>query len=532
MNIHKIKRIIAAGFMSSILVLPTACGKQENINASEVPGQNIAEQQISEQNIQEQVSEEETSEISLTNQMSDNEKSRVSKHELTLLDEPTQDSDKPEWDPTGHTVSVEERTTTPEEEISKLEKMRDNLPESDYQDMLESYQAMEPGAVLKTQFVLLDGKIMEYTIPDTDFKDDIISISEIRTDSEGNETEIIEKFSSLDDYLDWVKKDCIENKGYSESAAELMAQRVKYAYETIQNGEAEILPQGTVNPSDPSLYSDLDEEVSDYRSEWEYDRTEVEKIKDSIEEINIYDDELDTEFLVHVTLPPNYDKDKTYPVFFLTDGVWRFGNHTSLRKVMEDGEASEVILVSLGYNYHMNGADGNIRGQYFVQKRALLLDFITNNLMPYLGENYKIDYENSTLYGHSDGGVFAHYALFNSDNYENQPFGRYIIGSPAFWGLYDIGDNLDAEGCETDYGYFDRHETLNKKVFLCGGSEEDPDYEASYKGHASTLQGLDNLKKRLESHGADVTCKLYESHHYQYIPDMLVEYLKEAYPPQ
>ena len=42
----------------------------------------------------------------------------------------------------------------------------------------------------------------------------------------------------------------------------------------------------------------------------------------------------------------------------------------------------------------------------------------------------------------------------------------------------------------------------------------------------------DNLKKRLESHGADVTCKLYESHHYQYIPDMLVEYLKEAYPPQ
>ena len=532
MNIHKIKRIIAAGFLSSIMVLHIGCGKQENINASEVTGQNISEQQISEQNIQGQVSEEETSEIYLTNQMSDNEKSRVSKHELTLLDEPAEDSDKSEWDPTRHTVAVVEKSTTPEEEIAKLEKMRDYLSESDYQDILKDFQAMEPGTVLKTQFVLLDGKLIEYTIPDTDFNNDVFSISESRKDSDGNETESNEKFSSLDEYLNWVRKDCIESKGYSESAAEMMVQRVKYAYETIQSGEAEVLPQGTVNPSDPSLYSDFDEELSDYRNEWEYNRAEVERIKDSIEEINIYDDELDTEFLVHVALPPNYDKDKTYPVFFLTDGVWRFGNLPSLRKAMEDGEASDVLLVSLGYNYHMNGADGNIRGQYLVQKRSLMLDFITNDLMPYLGENYKIDYENSTLYGHSDGGVFTHYALFNSDRYENQPFGRYIIGSPAFWGLYNTGENLDPEGCETDYGYFDRHETLNKKVFICGGSEEDPDYEASYNGHASTLQGIKNLKKRLESHGADVTCKLYESHHYQYIPDMLVEYLKEIYPPQ
>ena len=522
MKKNRNKRLITVCILTCMLLPLNACGKQGDITASEEPQQQITEQ----------VSTEETAEIFLTNQMTENELSRVSKHELTLLDEPTEDSDKAEWDPTGHTVAVEEKTTTPAEEIAKLEEMRDYLPESDYQDILKDYQAMEPDTVIKNRFVLLDGKLMEYTIPETDFKNDFISISEIRTDSDGNETEIIEKFSSLDEYLDWVRKDCVESKGYSESAAELMAQRVKYAYEAIQNGEAEILPQGTVNPSDPSLYSDFDEESSDYRKEWEYDRAEVEKIKDSIDEINIYDEELDTEFLVHVTLPPNYDKDKSYPVFFLTDGVWRFGNHPSLRKAMEEGEASDVILVSLGYNYHMNGADGNIRGQYFVQNRALLLDFITNNLMPYLGENYNIDYENSTLYGHSDGGVFTHYALFNSDRYENQPFGRYIIGSPAFWGLYDTTFNLDPEGCETDYGYFDRHEVLDKKVFLCGGSEEDPDYEASYNGHASTLEGIENLKNRLEAHNASVTCKLYESHHYQYIPDMLVEYLKDTYPPE
>ena len=56
--------------------------------------------------------------------------------------------------------------------------------------------------------------------------------------------------------------------------------------------------------------------------------------------------------------------------------------------------------------------------------------------------------------------------------------------------------------------------------------------EAYYNGHASTLEGIENLKNRLEAHNASVTCKLYESHHYQYIPDMLVEYLKDTYPPE
>ncbi len=47
---------------------------------------------------------------------------------------------------------------------------------------------------------------------------------------------------------------------------------------------------------------------------------------------------------------------------------------------------------------------------------------------------------------------------------------------------------------------------------------------------ADLMAGLEALKNDLISHGADVTYKLYESHHYQYIPEMLVEYLKTAYP--
>lgn len=164
--------------------------------------------------------------------------------------------------------------------------------------------------------------------------------------------------------------------------------------------------------------------------------------------------------------------------------------------------------------------------------RDKLLDFITDNLMPYLCENYNIDCENSTLYGHSDGGVFAHNALFNSDRYENQPFGHYIIGSPALWGLYNYNDDahISNDDVQNDYGYFERNEKLSKSVFLCAGSQEDPDYADNYKGHDTTLEGTAKLKERLESHGANFTYKLYDSHHYQYIPEMLIEYIKETYP--
>ena len=34
----------------------------------------------------------------------------------------------------------------------------------------------------------------------------------------------------------------------------------------------------------------------------------------------------------------------------------------------------------------------------------------------------------------------------------------------------------------------------------------------------------------IQGHNAPVTYKLYKSHHYQFIPEILLEYLKETYP--
>lgn len=462
--------------------------------------------------------------MQLVNKMTETERSRVDKHTLTLLDEPVD---------TEHKVSFEFKTETPESLRADLENMRDKITDDEYKQAIEGInkiaESEENYSYSYPIYALIDGYLYSGIIwrPECDDSGMSITIYDDETGEGKNVT-----FDTFEEYLDWADKDYKKN-GISDDMIKSKIRQIKMVRDALKSGDYETLPEGSIDLNAPLLFTDpYADPFADYRNTWEYDRTAVEAIKDSIDEISIYDEELNTEFLVHVTLPPDYDKDKACPVFLLTDGVWRFGNHTELRKVMEDGEAADVILVSLGYNYKTDGTNAYYRFTHLIQERDKLLDFITDNLMPYLGENYNIDYANSSLYGHSNGGVFAHNALFKSDLYENQPFGNYIIGSPAFWGLYDEYFDLDSEDCQNDYGYFDRNDTLDKKVFLCGGSLEDPDYADSYNGHNTTLEGLAKLNERLESHNANVTYKLYESHHYQFIPEMLIEFLKETYPIQ
>lgn len=459
--------------------------------------------------------------IKLVNKMTETELSRVDKHALTLLDEPVDE----------HQVSIEYKTQTPDEMRDNLESMRDNITDEEYEQSVEYINKMKESGKNDTfpVYALIDNCLYTgmFWTPACDNESTTITSYNHETGEEGSVT-----FNTFEEYLDWATQDYKKN-GFSDDEIKSKIRQIQMVRDALKSGDYETLPEGSIDLNDPSLYDDpYADPFADYRNVWEYDREAVEAIKDSIDEISIYDEELNTEFLVHVTLPPDYDKNKTYPVFFLTDGVWRFGNHTELRKVMENGEAADVILVSLGYNYKTDGTNHYYRFTHLIEKRNKLLDFITDNLMPYLGENYHIDYANSSLYGHSNGGVFTHNALFHSDLYENQPFGNYIIGSPAFWGLYEEGFDLDSEGCLSDYGYFDRNDTLNKNVFLCGGSLEDPDYADSYNGHDTTLEGLAKLNERLEAHNANVTYKLYESHHYQFIPEMLIEFLKDTYPKQ
>lgn len=398
--------------------------------------------------------------------------------------------------------------------------------------------------ILDTKLVLnslYDGTFEErYTIETVDGAEKIRQIgSDGSTNSlvirKENVTPVINyagsSFKDDESFLNYVSES-LKEYGYDDAGIRENIECVKINLNAIRSNSYIELPDytwhfGDEEPYSGSLFGDL-------RSKWEITPENAKKLKTCTDEIVMYDQELATTFVAEVTTPSNYDKTKTYPILFMIDSVWRMNDHARLREAMEKGESAPVILVSLGFNYNIDNTSDMVRFQTLINNRLKLVDFITDNLMPTICEKYNVDCQNSTLFGHSMGGVFAHAALFTSDQQgSNQPFGSYIIASPVFWQLYTNNNEiykLDPETAMNEYGYFDRNKTLDKKVFIFGGRLEDSDYLEQYGKYDSTVTGITKLEERLKAHGVDLYSKLYESHHYQYVSDMLLEYLKAYYP--
>ena len=328
-----------------------------------------------------------------------------------------------------------------------------------------------------------------------------------------------EEIGDYEQYKSWLAgflSDEVEKKHITKIVADRKYEITTAFYDALIAGEYKIVPCDDIAKR-KVIYDNFGKKGS----AWEFDREEVEAIKDSITEIHLKDDAIIPGFVCHVVTPPDYDENKTYPIMLLSDAVWRFGDIPAMRREMEEGRAQKQILASIGFDYRWANTDDNMRGQYLIIEAQQMDDFITNDLMPLLTEMYSIDCEASTFFGHSNGGYFSHYMLFHSDMYENQPFGRYIIGSPSLWSRDDIYDTVIG-----DYGYWERNETLGKEAFITVGALEDPDYQAYFGNCDSTIVGAERLTERIREHGGSVVYKPYEdSHHYQYIPDMLIEYI-------
>lgn len=210
--------------------------------------------------------------------------------------------------------------------------------------------------------------------------------------------------------------------------------------------------------------------------------------KDYIQEISIYDEEINDSFVIHLSLPENYDPSKKYPLVLMTDGVWRLSDHPQLRQMMLKKEIEDVILVSVGYP---NGYDyTSIRERDLVKQPDLYLQFLVENLTPYLCENYSIDKERVTLTGHSYGGYWALYALFHSDTIAKNTFSSYYIGSPSV----QVNTNL-AFAAAFEKWYYERKQELNATVYVTVGGDEESGFQSMIKSFydgmmAHTYQGL------------------------------------------
>jgi predicted alpha/beta superfamily hydrolase len=158
------------------------------------------------------------------------------------------------------------------------------------------------------------------------------------------------------------------------------------------------------------------------------------------------------DYKLYVTLPRGYESQPdSYPVAVILDpdylfdavhhAAWVLGDHDELRPMILVGVAYPGgIEAGRGTAYRLNRtrdytpthvADGGYGSEF--QKVSggadRFLDFMTEELLPFLETNYRVKRDDRTLIGLSYGGLLATYSLLTRPGL----FQRFVIVSPSLW---------------------------------------------------------------------------------------------------
>ena len=178
------------------------------------------------------------------------------------------------------------------------------------------------------------------------------------------------------------------------------------------------------------------------------------------------------EYNICVALPAGYaDTDKTYPTLYGLDPHLTFGITTKITRLLAFGaELPLLIYIGIGFS----GPDKDIESyqmKNYVPTGHLdelgsggaedFLRFIREDLIPFVGSEYRADPADRCFEGSSLGGIFGLYALLRHPD----TFQRYIIGSP-----WMEGDDPQMIKLETEYAT--THSDLPATVFIGAGSLE------------------------------------------------------------
>ena len=171
------------------------------------------------------------------------------------------------------------------------------------------------------------------------------------------------------------------------------------------------------------------------------------------------------DYQVKIRLPENYDNVSTlYPVLYLLDGDHAFAMATDIvQYLIYGGHIPDIIIASPAYDSKLAPPDGgkNMRDRDFDPFPVLdsdvmpgglqYLEFLEQELIPFVESNYRAVPTNRTLWGYSSSGYFALYAMFQKPNL----FQRYIVV-----------DGFDAKHFEVEETYASHHTDLPIRFFL------------------------------------------------------------------
>ena len=143
---------------------------------------------------------------------------------------------------------------------------------------------------------------------------------------------------------------------------------------------------------------------------------------------------LNEERPIWVYLPEDYktSRDKKYPVIYMLDGAFHFHHITGAVQILAKRERiPQMIVIAIPYiDYDRRDRDlspTSVNDRPPVAGADNFLAFLKEELIPFIEKNYRTN-DFKILYGHSVGGLFTMYALFNYPDL----FTAYIAGSPWF----------------------------------------------------------------------------------------------------
>ncbi|MFO7853583.1 MAG: alpha/beta hydrolase [Bacteroidota bacterium] len=161
----------------------------------------------------------------------------------------------------------------------------------------------------------------------------------------------------------------------------------------------------------------------------------------SVIEKNLESKYIQETYDIYIYLPPSYyHTDKTYPLLVLTDAFHAFGIAENCSNLMlSSGEIPEIIIVGIGFKEYNTiefvrkrmrdlAYAGTERYKQYSQVESFYR-FVSDELMPMIEEEYRIDESNKTFNGFSAGANFGIYLLIKHPDL----FKNYILGSPGFW---------------------------------------------------------------------------------------------------
>jgi predicted alpha/beta superfamily hydrolase len=185
-------------------------------------------------------------------------------------------------------------------------------------------------------------------------------------------------------------------------------------------------------------------------------------------------------------------------VLYVLDANLFFGTAVEMTRLMSQlyGELPPLLVVGIGYDTDVPAVQAELRARDFTPtedsgfdemtrsmpgapeptlpegrrlgRAAHFLDFLTEEVVPFVEGRYDVAEEGATLFGSSLGGLFTLHALLERP----EAFDAYVAVSPAIW--WD-----DAEIMKRAEAVASTRDDLDAELFLAvGGNEERADIPA------------------------------------------------------